>query len=101
MLHQGPGFKVKEIVVAPGGRLSLQSHEHRAEHWVVVAGAAKVTVNDDVRVLGPDQSAHIPLGARHRLENLGAAPVHLIEVQCGGYLGEDDIARYDDIYGRS
>jgi mannose-1-phosphate guanylyltransferase/mannose-6-phosphate isomerase len=101
VLHEGPGFKVKEIVVAPGGRLSLQSHEHRAEHWIVVAGTAKVTVNDDVRVLQPDQSAHIPLGARHRLENPAAAPAHVIEVQCGGYLGEEDIVRHDDIYGRS
>jgi mannose-1-phosphate guanylyltransferase/mannose-6-phosphate isomerase len=101
VLHEGPGFKVKEIVVAPGGRLSLQSHEHRAEHWIVVAGTARITVNDDVLVLQPDQSAHIPLGARHRLENPSAAPVRVIEVQCGGYLGEDDIVRHDDIYGRS
>jgi mannose-1-phosphate guanylyltransferase / mannose-6-phosphate isomerase len=101
ILHEGPGFKVKEIVVAPGGRLSLQSHRHRAEHWVVVAGTAQVTVDDDVMVLQPNQSVHIPLGARHRLENPGALPAQLIEVQCGAYLGEDDIVRYDDIYGRA
>jgi mannose-1-phosphate guanylyltransferase/mannose-6-phosphate isomerase len=101
VLHEGPGFKVKEIVVAPGGRLSLQSHRHRAEHWVVVAGTARITVDDDVVVLGPNQSVHIPLGAKHRMENPGEAPMHLIEVQCGAYLGEDDIVRYDDVYGRS
>jgi mannose-1-phosphate guanylyltransferase/mannose-6-phosphate isomerase len=101
VLHEGPGFKVKEIVVAPGGRLSLQSHEHRAEHWVVVAGTARVTVDDDVITLEPNQSVHVPLGARHRMENPGAAPMRLIEVQCGDYLGEDDIVRYEDVYGRS
>ena len=101
VLHEGPGFKVKEIVVAPGGRLSLQSHRHRAEHWVVVAGTARITVDDEVLVLGPNQSVHIPLGARHRMENPGERPMHLIEVQCGAYLGEDDIIRYDDVYGRS
>jgi mannose-6-phosphate isomerase-like protein (cupin superfamily) len=101
VLHEAPGFKVKEIVVIPGGRLSLQSHRHRAEHWVVVAGTAKITVDDEVLVLGPNQSVHIPLGARHRMENPGDEPMHLIEVQCGGYLGEDDIIRYDDVYGRS
>jgi mannose-1-phosphate guanylyltransferase/mannose-6-phosphate isomerase len=101
VLHEGPGFKVKEIVVVPGGRLSLQSHEHRAEHWIVVAGTAKVTVNENVLILQPNQSVHIPLGAKHRMENPTEASMHLIEVQCGGYLGEDDIVRYDDIYGRS
>jgi mannose-1-phosphate guanylyltransferase/mannose-6-phosphate isomerase len=101
VLHEAPGCKVKEIVVVPGGRLSLQSHRHRAEHWVVVAGTARITVNDDVLQLGPNQSVHIPLGARHRMENPGDEPMHLIEVQCGAYLGEDDIVRYDDVYGRS
>jgi mannose-1-phosphate guanylyltransferase / mannose-6-phosphate isomerase len=101
VLHEGPGCKVKEIVVVPGGRLSLQSHRHRAEHWVVVAGTARVTVDDEVLVLGANQSVHIPLGARHRMENPGAEPMHLIEVQCGAYLGEDDIIRYEDVYGRS
>jgi mannose-1-phosphate guanylyltransferase/mannose-6-phosphate isomerase len=101
VLHEGPGVKVKEIVVEPGGRLSLQSHEHRAEHWVVVAGTAKVTVGDEIRTLEPNQSVHIPLGARHRMENPGLVPMHLIEVQCGTYMGEDDIIRYEDVYGRS
>jgi mannose-1-phosphate guanylyltransferase / mannose-6-phosphate isomerase len=101
VLHEGPGFKVKEIVVVPGGRLSLQSHEHRAEHWVVVAGTARVTVDEDVLMLSPNQSVHVPLGARHRMENPGEEPMRLIEVQCGDYLGEDDIIRYEDIYGRS
>ncbi len=101
VLHEGPAFKVKEIIVAPGGRLSLQSHKHRAEHWVVVAGTAKVTVDAEVLLLEPNQSVHIPLGARHRMENPGTVPMHLIEVQCGDYLGEDDIIRYEDVYGRS
>jgi mannose-1-phosphate guanylyltransferase/mannose-6-phosphate isomerase len=101
VLHEGPGFKVKEIVVVPGGRLSLQSHEHRAEHWVVVAGTARVTVGEDIVTLAPNQSVHVPLGARHRMENPGEVPMRLIEVQCGDYLGEDDITRYEDIYGRS
>jgi mannose-1-phosphate guanylyltransferase/mannose-6-phosphate isomerase len=100
VLHEGPGFKVKEIVVAPGGRLSLQSHEHRAEHWVVVTGSARVTVGDEIVTLQPNQSVHVPLGARHRMENPGAVPMRLIEVQCGAYLGEDDIIRYEDVYGR-
>jgi mannose-1-phosphate guanylyltransferase / mannose-6-phosphate isomerase len=100
VLHEGPGFKVKEIVVVPGGRLSLQSHEHRAEHWVVVRGTARVTVGEEVKDLEPNQSVHIPLGAIHRMENPGAVPMHLIEVQCGSYLGEDDIRRYEDVYGR-
>ena len=101
VLHEGPGCKVKEIIVAPGGRLSLQSHRHRAEHWVVVAGTARVTVDERILLLEPNQSVHIPLGARHRMENPGALPMHLIEVQCGSYLGEDDIIRYEDVYGRS
>jgi mannose-1-phosphate guanylyltransferase/mannose-6-phosphate isomerase len=101
VLHEGPGCKVKEIIVTPGGRLSLQSHRHRAEHWVVVAGTARVTVDEQILLLEPNQSVHIPLGARHRMENPGAVPMHLIEVQCGSYLGEDDIIRYEDVYGRS
>jgi mannose-1-phosphate guanylyltransferase/mannose-6-phosphate isomerase len=101
VLHEGPGFKVKEIIVTPGGRLSLQSHKHRAEHWVVVVGTALVTVDQQVLTLEPNQSVHIPLGAIHRMENPGSVPMHLIEVQCGSYLGEDDIVRYEDVYGRS
>jgi mannose-1-phosphate guanylyltransferase/mannose-6-phosphate isomerase len=101
VLHEGTGFKVKEIIVVPGGRLSLQSHEHRAEHWTVVRGTARVVVDDDTLTLEPNQSVHIPLGAKHRMENPGDVPMHLIEVQCGDYLGEDDIVRYEDVYGRT
>jgi len=97
----GHRFQVKQIMVKPGGILSLQSHHHRAEHWVVVAGTAKVTVGEEVRLLGENQSVYIPLGAVHRLENPGKLELHLIEVQSGAYLGEDDIVRYEDIYARA
>ncbi len=100
-IDSGEGFQVKHITVAPGGRLSLQSHAKRAEHWVVVHGRARVTVGESVRTLEANQYVHIPLGAKHRLENPGDEPLHLIEVQCGAYLGEDDIVRYDDAYGRA
>lgn len=100
VLNEGPGFKIKRIVVTPGGRLSLQSHRHRSEHWVVVAGRARITHQEGVREIGVNQSAYIEKGARHRLENRGKEPLVLIEVQCGEYLGEDDIERYDDVYGR-
>jgi mannose-1-phosphate guanylyltransferase/mannose-6-phosphate isomerase len=93
-------YQVKRIMVRPGAKLSLQSHQHRAEHWVVVAGLARVTVGEQVTDLGPDQSCYVPLGERHRLENPGAEDLYLIEVQIGGYLGEDDITRYDDVYAR-
>lgn len=96
----GARFQVKRITVKPGASLSLQMHRHRAEHWVVVSGVARVTCNDEVRELRENESAHIPLGARHRLENPGSEPLELIEVQCGGYLGEDDIVRFEDRYGR-
>ena len=85
----------------PGGILSLQSHFHRSEHWVVVAGSARITVDDDVRLLTENQSVYVPLGAVHRLENPGRVPLRLIEVQSGAYLGEDDIVRFDDQYGRT
>jgi len=93
-------FQVKRIVVKPGGALSLQSHIHRAEHWIVVSGTAEVTVGDEVRLLSENQSVYVPLGAIHRLANPGKVPVVLIEVQTGAYLGEDDIIRYEDIYAR-
>jgi mannose-1-phosphate guanylyltransferase/mannose-6-phosphate isomerase len=93
-------FQVKRIVVHPGAALSLQSHVHRSEHWIVVAGTAKVTIDGDVRLLAENQSVYIPLGAIHRLENPGKVPMVLIEVQTGVYLGEDDIVRYEDIYAR-
>jgi len=94
-------FQVKQIMVPPGKKLSLQSHHHRAEHWIVVKGTATVTVDDQVRLVTENQSVYIPLGAVHRLENPGKVDLHLIEVQTGAYLGEDDIVRYEDIYNRS
>ena len=97
----GERFQVKQIVVKPGAALSLQSHMHRAEHWVVVSGTAHVTVDDEVSMLTENQSVYIPLGAVHRLENPGKIPMHLIEVQSGAYLKEDDIIRYEDVYGRT
>ena len=99
-IDEGVGYQVKQILVKPGGRLSLQSHSKRAEHWVVVQGTAQVTCDDKVFLLHENQSTFIPLGARHRLENTGKQPLRLIEVQSGSYLGEDDIVRYDDAYGR-
>ena len=95
------GFKVKRIVVRPGGRLSLQYHHHRSEHWVVVSGEAEVTVGEEVFALGVDRSTYVPRGTRHQLHNPGREPLVLIEVQCGPYLGEDDIVRLADVYGRS
>lgn len=100
-LTRGDGFQVKRIVLRPGGKLSLQYHHHRAEHWVVVAGRARVHRNDEQFELGPGQSTHIPQGARHRLENVGEDDLSVIEVQCGAYLGEDDIVRLEDVYGRA
>lgn len=99
-LALGPRFQVKRIVVHPGAALSLQSHHHRAEHWIVVEGTARVTVNEDVRLVTENQSVYIPLGAVHRMENPGKVPMVLIEVQTGTYLGEDDIIRYEDVYAR-
>lgn len=96
----GPRFQVKRIVVHPGASLSLQSHHHRAEHWIVVEGTAKVTINDNVMLITENQSVYIPLGAVHRMENPGKLPLTLIEVQTGSYLGEDDIIRYEDVYAR-
>ena len=93
-------FQVKRIVVKPGASLSLQMHHHRAEHWVVVKGTAKVTRGDEVLTLSEDESTYIPLGVKHRLENPGKIPLELIEIQTGSYLGEDDIVRFDDVYGR-
>lgn len=96
----GARFQVKRIVVNPGAALSLQSHHHRSEHWVVVVGTAKVTIDDQVKLIGENQSVFIPLGAVHRMENPGKMPLTLIEVQTGSYLGEDDIIRYEDLYSR-
>ncbi|WP_265499808.1 mannose-1-phosphate guanylyltransferase/mannose-6-phosphate isomerase [Paracoccus beibuensis] len=94
-------FQVKRIVVKPGAALSLQSHVHRSEHWVVVSGTARVTVDDRVTLVTENQSIYVPLGAVHRMENPGKVPMVLIEVQTGSYLGEDDIIRYEDVYSRS
>lgn len=96
----GDRFQVKRIVVNPGAALSLQSHHHRAEHWIVVEGTAKVTVDDEVKLVTENESVYIPLGAVHRMENPGKVPMVLIEVQTGTYLGEDDIIRYEDVYSR-
>jgi mannose-1-phosphate guanylyltransferase/mannose-6-phosphate isomerase len=93
-------FQVKRIMVRPGGVLSLQSHMHRSEHWVVVAGTAEITIGDEKKLLTENQSVYIPLGAVHRMANPGRVPMYLIEVQTGSYLGEDDIVRYEDVYGR-
>jgi len=99
-IDEGERFLVKRIVVNPGASLSLQKHKHRAEHWVVVTGTAKVTRGDEVLELHEDESTYIPVGMKHRLENLTDVPLEIIEVQTGGYLGEDDIIRFDDVYGR-
>ena len=97
---EGPRFRVKRIIVKPGGCLSLQRHKHRSEHWVVVEGEAQVTLGDDVATLKANQSTYIPKGVIHRLENTSANPLHLIEVQVGDYVDEDDIERLEDTYGR-
>lgn len=100
-IDNGERFQVKRIVVNPGGTLSLQMHHHRAEHWIVVRGTARVTRGEEVFLLTENQSTYIPIGVSHRLENPGAIPLELIEVQSGSYLGEDDIVRFEDTYGRS
>jgi mannose-1-phosphate guanylyltransferase/mannose-1-phosphate guanylyltransferase/mannose-6-phosphate isomerase len=100
-LIQGDRFQVKRIVVWPGQKLSLQKHFHRAEHWVVVAGCANVTRDDETTLLQENESIYLPLGCVHRMENPGRIPLTLIEVQSGAYLGEDDIVRFEDNYGRN
>lgn len=100
-LESGERFQVKRIIVKPGASLSLQKHHHRAEHWIVVSGTAEVTCDDRVFLLGENQSTYIPLGSVHRLRNPGKVPLEIIEVQSGSYLGEDDIVRLEDVYGRS
>lgn len=101
VIDQGDRFQVKRITVQPGRRLSLQSHVHRSEHWIVVNGTARVTIGDEQRLVQENESVYIPLGAVHRLENPGVIPLHLIEIQSGIYLGEDDISRYEDDYRRT
>ncbi|HEY1473387.1 MAG TPA: mannose-1-phosphate guanylyltransferase/mannose-6-phosphate isomerase [Pseudolabrys sp.] len=100
-IDMGERFQVKRIVVIPGGKLSLQKHRHRSEHWVVVRGTAEVTIGDTVRAVHENESVYIPIGSVHRLANQGKIPLELIEVQTGSYLGEDDIERIEDIYQRS
>jgi len=100
-IDSGERFQVKRIIVKPGASLSLQKHHHRAEHWVVVKGTAQVTCDDKVFLLSENESTYIPLGSKHRLENPGKQPLELIEVQSGSYLGEDDIVRFEDVYGRT
>lgn len=100
VLEKGEGFKVKMIVVNPKSRLSLQSHKFRSEHWVVVSGRAKVTIDDKVFYIGSNESTFVPKMTRHRLENVDNCPLNIIEVQCGSYVEEDDIERYEDDYGR-
>jgi mannose-1-phosphate guanylyltransferase/mannose-6-phosphate isomerase len=101
VLEEDPeGFKIKRIEVAPGARLSLQSHQHRSEHWVVVSGTATVINGHETITVHKNQSTYIPIGAKHRLENRESEPLHIVEIQVGDYLSEDDIQRYDDTYGR-
>ena len=99
-VDNGERFQVKRIVVKKGGRLSLQLHHHRAEHWVVVRGTARVTIGDEIKIVHENESIYIPIGVRHRLENPGKIDLELIEVQTGSYLGEDDILRIEDDYHR-
>ena len=100
-IDSGDRFQVKRITVKPGAKLSLQMHHHRAEHWVVVSGTARVTCGEKISLLSENESTYIPIGMNHRLENPGKVPLHIIEVQSGSYLGEDDIVRFEDIYQRA
>ena len=101
VIDEGKNYKVKNIEVKPGCKLSLQMHHHRAEHWVVVSGTAVVTLDENKIVLSANQSTFIPIGVKHRLENPGKLPLHIIEVQSGSYLQEDDIVRFQDDFGRA
>jgi mannose-6-phosphate isomerase len=101
VLEEGPGYKIKRIVVLPKHRLSLQLHYHRSEHWIVVAGTAKVTCGDEEKIITSNQSTYVPPCTQHRLENPGVIPLVIIEVQNGQYLGEDDIVRFSDDYARA
>lgn len=101
VLHTDTGYKIKIIEVNSGAKLSLQMHHHRSEHWVVLSGEAKITKEDEIIFLRPGESIDIPKEAKHRLENPGTVPLSIIEIQNGDYLEEDDIVRFDDIYGRT
>ncbi|MBT7614621.1 MAG: cupin domain-containing protein, partial [Rhodospirillaceae bacterium] len=100
-IDAAPGFQVKRIMVKPGERLSLQKHAHRSEHWIIVSGRARVTIDERIFELEANQSTYVPVGSIHRLENCEAEPLLMVEVQCGDYLGEDDIIRLEDNYHRS
>jgi mannose-1-phosphate guanylyltransferase len=100
VLEEGDRYKIKRITVRPGASLSVQAHHHRSEHWIVVAGMAKVVNGEREMLVGPNESTYIPAGCRHRLENPGVIELSIIEVQSGEYLGEDDIVRIQDVYGR-
>ncbi|TMJ93697.1 MAG: cupin domain-containing protein, partial [Alphaproteobacteria bacterium] len=100
-VDNAPRYRVKRIVVKPGSKLSLQKHFHRSEHWVVVKGTAEITLGEQVRSVHENESVYIPIGSIHRLANPGKIPLELIEVQVGSYLGDDDIVRLDDVYGRA
>ena len=100
-MDKGSRFQVKRITVKPEAKLSVQMHHHRAEHWVVVSGTAKVRIDDEERLICENESVYIPIGAVHSLENPGKIPIELIEIQSGTYLGEDDIVRFEDLYGRA
>ena len=99
-IDNGERYQVKRITVKPGAKLSVQMHHHRAEHWVVVSGTAKVTNGEKTFILSENESTYIPVGVIHALENPGKVPLEMIEVQSGSYLGEDDIVRFEDVYGR-
>lgn len=100
VMDAGPGYQVKQIVVDPGKRLSLQWHQHRAEHWVVVQGTARITIGQETRLVKANESVFVPLKTPHRLENPGTEPVRIIEIQTGSYLGEDDVVRLADDFWR-
>ena len=100
VLSEGPGYKVKKICINPGQSLSLQMHYHRSEHWTVISGTGKLTLDNKNIIFRENESTYIPIGAKHRLSNPGKLPLIIIEVQNGKYLGEDDIVRFDDVYGR-
>jgi mannose-1-phosphate guanylyltransferase/mannose-6-phosphate isomerase len=99
-VEQGSGYQVKRITLKPGAAISLQLHHQRSEHWIVVSGEARITRGDEVFTLASNQSTYIPAGTKHRMENIGTEPLRIIEVQSGDYLGEDDIVRFEDRYGR-
>ncbi|HEU4602572.1 MAG TPA: cupin domain-containing protein, partial [Steroidobacteraceae bacterium] len=99
-IDSGTRFQVKRLSVKPGAAMSLQLHHHRAEHWIVVSGTARITRGNETFLLEENQSTYIPVGTQHRIENPGKIPLHIIEVQSGSYLGEDDIVRFEDRYGR-